>query len=170
MPYLKTMEKTEIWTLNLNQLNKIIDEFGLHTNYPANPMPLYRKIDARLSKQDLPFNRLAFSGWHPKFKKPFAFFDTSLKGEDLNHALWHELSHLLFDQPGQIYCFGTHPKHLHQRSEFLCELRAAYLSVPYHEMMQMYQDGWYDTQVAGALRVPVTYLKLRHDIFIRKAK
>jgi hypothetical protein len=154
--------------IDLQRLKKIVNEFGLHTNYPASPMPIYRKLGTKLSKQTLPGHRTAYSGWHPKHQRTFAVFDKSLSGLDLDHALWHELSHLLFDHPGHEYNLSSQSSRFYQTGEFICDLRAAYLSVSFNEMMQMYRDGWYDTQVAGALKVPVSYLKLRHEIYTMK--
>ncbi len=157
-----------IWSLNLNELNKVVNQFGLHSSCPANPIPVYESLSTIMAKKTLTNGRKAFSGRLPEYLEPFAIFDSSLSNRELYHPLWHELSHLLFDRPGKIYCLCNNPKYLRLTIEKTCELRAAYLSVPYKEMMLMYESGWVDTQVAGALKVPVHYLKMRHDIFLKK--
>lgn len=161
-----------IWLKNfeVEVLDKIIEEFGLHEsdNYPVSAEPLYEALNIRVCTGiELPTGQNAFTYRNVYADYGVAVFGSHLEPPLLNHAIFHELGHLLFQESNRRHgCVSKGG--VVRKEEVEADLFACYLAAPGWKVKELFKQGFDFEQVCQVLVITPRLLELRLELL--KAK
>lgn len=171
---------SDIWlrSFDVGVLEKIIEEFNLHNgdNYPVSAHPLYEALSIKVCTGiELPPGIDAFTYRNRYADYGVAAFSRALSEARLNHAIFHELGHLLFGEGEQGK--GNRQRHgcvskggVVRKEEVEADLFACYLAAPGWKVRELFAQGYDFEQVCRLLVITPRLLELRVELLKAKGK
>ena len=165
---------SDIWLkkFDVKVLDKIIEEFNLHhsDSYPVSAQPLFEALSIKVCTGiELPAGINAFTYRNHYDDYGVAVFNHELSEASLNHAIFHELGHLLFGENGGRHgCVSKGG--VVRKEEVEADLFACYLAAPGWKVKELFSQGYDFDQVCRLLVITPRLLELRVELLKAKGK